>query len=353
MAGAKERNMLHIIDLDLERSKKECPPQNPPGGKHLKRIRSRRDLTTWPEAQPYRVLVNNQPHVRDLTNSYSINHMIYTEPPQVVVVDPDNPKRFIGIIGYQRNKAQENLGWDMAIYDVVEYDTPLDQLEHGFTSNTVQNPRAGSTIEDLAKGACLAIERKLIPNTDKAIKAHINRIAADKTDPQKRNIFKKVRNKKSAHDSMRPLDGKSANELAAEHEIPYGGGVEESYEVTGQYGFIKEPGGFKTVMHDGLRLWLEYDEPIYVTGYITHPNPATIKSRRNTWEKEIVRLNEMIYKISAKVTGMDLDSVRELGNSPFISHGFLPQIISPDVTKGGKEQETSRVDKDGNSLDNS
>jgi hypothetical protein len=277
--------------------------------------------------------------------------VIYTEPPQVVVVDPDNPKRLIGIIGYQRNKAQENLGWDMAIYDVVEYDTPLAQLEHGFTSNIVQNPRAGSTIEDKAKGACLAVERKLIPNEDKDIKAYINRIASDKTDSQKRNIFKKVRNKKSAHDSMRPLDGKSANELAAELEIPYGGDNEESYEATGQYGFIKEPGGFKTVMHDGLRLWLEYDDPIYVTGYITHPNPATIKSRRITWEKEIVRLNEMIYKISAKVTGMDLNKVKELGNSPFISHGFLPQIISPDATKGGAYTETSRVDKDGKSLD--
>ena len=343
--------MLHTIDLDLERSIKECPPQNPPGGRQIKRIRCRRDLATWPEAQPYRVDVNNQAHVRNLENSYTINHMIYTEPPQVVVVDPDNPKRFIGIIGYQRNKAQENLGWDMAIYDVVEYDTPLAQLEHGFTSNTILTPSAASTIEDIAKGAWLAVERKLIPNENKDIKAYINRVASDKTSSQKRNIFKKVRNKKSAHDSMRPLDGKSANELAAELEIPYGGDSEESYDLTGQYGFIKEPGGFKTVMHDGLRLWLEYDEPIYVTGYITHPNPATIKSRRITWEKEIVRLNEMIYKISAKVTGMDLDKVKELGNSPFVSNGFLPQIISPDVTKGGAHQETSRVNKDGKSLD--
>ena len=321
--------MLHTIDLDLERSLKECPPKDPPGGKYIKRIRCRRDLCTWDLIQQYRVVVNNQEQVRKLENSYTIHHFIYTEQPQVIIVDSSNPKRYIGIAGTQRNQAQENLGWDVALYDLVQFDSPLNQLEYGYISNQIHTPAQESTIEDLAKGVAIALEQKLLPNEDDAIRKHINRIATDKTDPQKRNIFKKVRSRKSAHESMAPLDGKAANEMAAELELPYGGDNEDSYNATGLYGFIKEAGRGSTLMHDGLKIWLTYDEPIYVTGYITHPKPSSLHERRTSWEKEIVRLNDMIYQISSKITGMDLDEVKKLNNSPFISNGFLPQNKIP------------------------
>ena len=343
--------MLHTVDLDLERSKTDCPKKDPPGGKHIKRIRCRRDLCTWDATQQYRVDVNNQEQVRKLENSYTIHHFIYTEQPQVVVEDPSNSKRYIGVAGHQRNTAQDHLGWDIILYDVVEFDSPLDQLEYGYISNQIHAPAQESTIEDLAKGVGIAVEDKLLPNEDDAIRKHINKIASDKTEPQRKNIFKKFRSKKSAHESMLPLDGKAANKLASNLEIPYGGDNEESYNATGLYGFIKEAGRSATLMHDGLKIWLEYDEPIYVTGYITHPKPATIHDRRKSWEKEIVRLNDMLYNVACKLTGLPLVEVRKLNRSPFKSYGFLPQIRSKDVTKGGRNQEEGLVDVNGKPIE--
>jgi len=339
--------MLHRVDLDLERSKKECPEKNPPGGKHINRVRCRRDFVTWDDRQQYRVDVNNQEQVRKLENSYTLNHFIYTQQPQVVIEDPSNPKRYKGVAGHQRNKAQENLGWDIALYDIVKFNSPLEQLEYGYISNQINTPAQESTIEDLAKGVGIAVEDKLLANEDDVIIKHIHKIASDKTDKQRKNIFRKFRSGTSAHESMQPLDGKAANELAAKHEIPYGGDNEESYSATGLYGFIKEAGRSATLMHDGLKIWLEYDEPIYVTGYITHPKPATLHERRKTWVKDIDHLNEMIYKVACKLTGLPLDEVKKQHEPPFKYYGFLPQIKAPDVTKGGRDQEESLVDVNG------
>ena len=122
-------------DMDIKMSLEKNPPIYPTGVTQKKRIRVQRKLCTWPETQEFRVQGKNISNIHQLKDSYLVNGIIYEEPVQVVEVDPNNKDRFIGIAGYHRNAAQELLGWDIAIYDIVEFKTPRDRLKFGYTSN--------------------------------------------------------------------------------------------------------------------------------------------------------------------------------------------------------------------------
>ena len=334
-------------DIDLQRSKEQSPSNYSDGVILKKRIRTLRSNCTWSATQEFRVDVNNIQNIRDLTDSYKVYGMLYDEPVQVVEVDPNNKDRFLGVAGHHRDKAQEELGWDYAIYDVVKFKTPQDRIAFGATSNQ-HTPKACLTKEDLVKVITMAVKdgsKGCLTNDDASVKGFISRIAKNKTSSQQDGIFKKYRSTKSKYESMKPLDGKAANELAAELNVPYEG--DENIADSGECGYIKEPGGYKTVMHDGLKLWVEDDHDIVVTGYITHPDPSNLYKRRGTWKNGIDSMNNFLYKVAAKLTNMSYDDVKLLGKSPFKYGGFLPQVVTNDPKQNGLPKENGIVDVNG------
>ncbi len=338
-------------DIDIEKSLKQSPHDYPEGVIFKKRIRTLRSNCTWATAQEFRVDVNNMENVRRLEDSYIVNGILYDEPVQVVTVDPDNKDRFIGVAGHHRNKAQGLLGWDYAIYDVVEIKRPRDRIAFGAISNQ-HKPHASLTNEDLVKMVSMAVgdgKTGCLPNDDKSIKDFIKIIAKDKTESQQNLILKKYRTTKSKHESMRPLDGKAANELAAQLNVPYEG--DENIADSGECGYVKEPGGYKTVMHDGLKLWVEDDYDVVVTGYITHPDPSNLYKRRGTWKNGIDNMNSFLYKVAAKLTNMSYDDIRKLNKSPFKYGGFLPQVVTNDPKQGGLPKENGIVDVNGQPIE--
>ena len=341
--------MNQIINLDRERSLKECPPNYPKGVNFKKRIRETRDQVTWSKQfNLNRVGINIKENVNDLADSYTIDGFIHSEPPQVVYVDPNNPKRYIGCVGHNRNEAQERLGWDVAIYDVVEFDSPQDMISYGFESNRYL-PRSGSTLKDISNGIKVAIENKWLENTDVAIKDFIKRIASNKTDSNKRTIFKQVRDQVGIIESMRPLDAAGAAKLAEEVKVPYRG--DEGFECSGEYGYLKEPLGFKTIMYLGLKLWLELDEDMLITGYVNHPDSSNLYRKRTAIKKEIEKMNDMLYEVAAKLTDIPLNEVKAKGRSPFIYNGFLPQVLSADPRNMGLPVEIGLVDERGQAVE--
>ena len=337
------------IRVDREKSLKECPPNYSKGVNFKKRIREKRDQVTWSKQyNPSRVGINIKENVNDLADSYTVHGFIHSEPPQVIYVDPNNPKRYIGLAGHNRNEAQERLGWDVAIYDVVEFDTPQDMISFSFKTNDML-PRAGSTLKDISWGIKIAIEKKWLENTDDAIKDFIKKIASFKTDSQKKTIFKNVRNNISKIKSMRPLDGTSATELAEEIKVPYRG--DAGFDSSGEFGYLKEPLGFKTIMHDGLKLWLEIDEDMLITGYINHPDPSNLHKKRAAIKKEIEKMNDMLYEVASKLSDMPLDEIKKKGKSPFLFNGFLPQVLSADPSNMGLPAEIGLVDENGQPIE--
>jgi len=334
-------------DIDLQKSKEQSPSNYPDGVIFKKRIRTLRSNCTWKQDQLFRVDVNNLHNVRQLEESYKVYGILYDEPVQVVMVDPDNKDRFIGVTGHHRNEAQENLGWDYAIYDVVEFKKPIDRITFGAISNQ-HKPRAASTIEDIVKMIAMAVgdgERGYLPNDDVSIKAFIDIIAKDRTEFKRRFIFRKYRTIKSKFDSMKPLDGEKANELADSLEAPYGG--DKNFVDSGEYGYVKDTGGYKSVMHDGLKLWLRDDKDIVVTGYITHPNPSNLYKKRKSWKEDIDNMNNFLYSVAAKLTNMKVEDIKKLNKSPFNYGGFLPQVVTNDPKQGGLPKENGIVDVNG------
>ena len=78
------------INLDLEKSRLECPPEKiyGKGVNFKKRIRVKRDQVTWSGLlNPSRVDINLKQHIKDLTDSYIVHGFIHSEPPQVIYVD--------------------------------------------------------------------------------------------------------------------------------------------------------------------------------------------------------------------------------------------------------------------------
>jgi hypothetical protein len=338
-------------DIDLQKSKEQSPSNYPDGVIFKKRIRTLRSNCTWSKSQEFRVNVNNTQNVRDLTDSYKVNGMLYDEPVQVVEVDPNNKDRFLGVAGHHRDESQGELNWDYAIYDVVEFETPQDRIAFGAISNQ-HIPKSGLTKEDLVKVIAMAVgdgSKGCLTNDDTSIREFISRIAKNKTSSQQDGIFKKYRSTKSKYESMRPLDGKAANELAKELGIPFEG--DKNLSDSGEYGYVKEPGGYKSVMHDGLKTWVKEDQDIVVTGYITHPKPAKLYKSRKTWKQGIDNMNDFLYEVAAKLTNLKKDDVKKLGLSPFKYGGFLPQVVTNDPTQNGLPKENDIVDVSGKPIE--
>ena len=221
-------------------------------------------------------------------------------------------------------------------------------ISYGFESNRYL-PRSGSTLKDISNGIKVAIENKWLENTDVAIKDFIKRIASNKTDSNKRTIFKQVRDQVGIIESMRPLDAAGAAKLAEEVKVPYRG--DEGFECSGEYGYLKEPLGFKTIMYLGLKLWLELDEDMLITGYVNHPDSSNLYRKRTAIKKEIEKMNDMLYEVAAKLTDIPLNEVKAKGRSPFIYNGFLPQVLSADPRNMGLPVEIGLVDERGQAVE--
>ena len=124
------------------------------------------------------------------------------------------------------------------------------------------------------------------------------------------------------------------------------------YKGVNRYGYVKEPGGYKTLLFDGLRLWHNEgcSDDINVTGYVKDPTPTNLFEKRSLWMKEFKKMEDFTYDMCSNMTGMSVADIKSKGKFPFKFNGFLPQNLSPDITNGGNPVETDIVDIKGKSI---
>ena len=179
--------------FDVNKSLAECPPEiyysqlgvdgKPlfPGIHHKKRIVLNRSLVTFRDEDQIRELDAGEDRVDVVQWSYKNVGFLYNKIPQAIIVDPNDPKRFIGVVGFGRDEAQENLGWETAVYDVIEYDKPID-IE-AFKVNAKDDldhvPAFPNTKATIIKSVVNAIG-KVIEDDDDAILVYLKRIARSK-----------------------------------------------------------------------------------------------------------------------------------------------------------------------------
>jgi hypothetical protein len=358
----KRKNNMKIA-FDLAKSLNECPPtfSKTKGVKHINRLILNRDKVEFGKtSQTYRVDVNLDDNISNLKQSYSANGFIYTQKPQVVRKSDKNPKFYTGVSGHNRDEAQESLEWETAIYDIVEFDTPLDELKFAYEDNQ-HPPAAGTKPKDILKGLTKASGKMVNLKDDKTLTKLIAILAADKSLSKQKTIFDNFREDNSKYDSIKPYGGESANIKAMELEAPVKGDKnyddvlidgKVKYKGVNRYGYVKEPGGYKTLLFDGLRLWHNEgcSDDINVTGYVKDPTPTNLFEKRSLWMKEFKKMEDFTYDMCSNMTGMSVADIKSKGKFPFKFNGFLPQNLSPDITNGGNPVETDIVDIKGKSI---
>ena len=333
------------IMFDVERSLRESPPNYPKGITFKKRIITNRNNLIR-QFQP-RNLTLQIDNIAPIRISYEVNGILYDQPVKATEVNAKDSRKLNLLAGYTRDAAEEELGWDATMVDVLEFDTPRTRREFMYTTNIVQNPRTGNTNPDLAKGVVDAINEGSVENDDVDILAFLDVVAADKSEKQKSAILKLARKLKSPYANMVPYDGPRANARLKELGYQYGG--QSNKDVEG-IAYARPTGYSKGVFWDALEISKKYGgttfAPVTIYGYIENPKPSELEADRKSWLEDFKKMEEKMIDIVAFGMDMNIMSVREDIKSPFVFGGFLPQDIT--TNSSNKIREIDLVDEFGN-----
>ena len=329
------------IVFDVNRSLKECPPDYYPDGvRFIKRIVKRRDTINSDPTLQARANVYELDNQASIKGSYVTHGFLYTERPQVISLGSVKGLEHDLVDGFNRDTVQDDLGWETAIYDVVEFDTPLRKRSYKYVANHEYAPSASNTDKDLLKGLELAVKFGELDRKDnKGITDYILVVAADKTKEYRKDLFKKFRKRVSEHATMRPLDTKKANELDAELEIPHQG-AKNPYDKIGYVLKKFSPGNWWNGMEHLTKDKTQHKE-VLIYGFIESPAPNTLKADREEFVKNFNRMKLGVEKCLGHY-GAELN-----GNFPFKFIGFLPQDITETPKHEGGKKEIGIVDVDG------
>jgi hypothetical protein len=345
--------------FDVQKSKELCPPKYPKGVRFIKRIVLKRSYvayTTVGNPREDHIIWSELPPLKD---SLTVNGFIHTQSPPTIKVDPDRPDRYIGLSGYHRDAACEQLDIDTMMYDVLEFDSPLDELKHKSVTNQHRTPALVNTKDDIIKQLKEAVDKQYISNEDTDIVDLISVLAADKTDKIKKEIFKQFRTRVLKSDATilgyHTKGGLySTEEFAVKHNLPYAG--DKRWESTKRLGYITGINTPKTTLYDAKKIALEYEQVVEIYAWIQKDAKQApgIYGQRKTflakWNQFVLEDCKSIQQI-AKDCGVDISLDDLLKNYPVRFIGFLAQNITPNQFDGGKPTEEGVVDVMGNPID--
>jgi hypothetical protein len=345
--------------LDTKKSLELCPPHYPKGVRFIKRIVSNRNMVTYPLANNPRedcVIWTQIPLLKD---SFTVNGYNHTVSPPTVKVDPDNKDRFIGLTGYHRDAAATQLQIETMIYDVLEFDSPLDELIHRTVSNQHRLPSLPNTKDDIIKQVQEAVAKNYITNNDDSVKKLIDTLADDKTPNIKKNIFVEFRKRcqlpGATIQSYHTQGGlSSTEEFAGKYGLPFGG--DKKYSTTKKLGYITGINTPKTTLFDAKQMSIEYDgKDVEMYAWIQKgaKQAPGIYTQRKSFESSFNKFIENDCKCIqalAKKCGFDIPLSLLIANHPIKFKGFLSQDITPDPLNGGNPKESGVVDMNGNKI---
>lgn len=349
------------VHFDIELSKKLCPPKDPTNrhnkkiGKFVKRIVTKISTVTYEKDLNPRVHDIKPVNVIGIRDSFHVNGFIHSEQPPVIEVDPNNPNRFIGLSGYNRNEAAISLGWETMIYDVYEFDSPVSRRIFRSNSNHHKTPHTDMTKADIVKEINLAIRNKEIMNDKESIRDFVEELAADKTESIRKTIFNTVMKSNGSSDTIRLYhdnrDGDaSLTRLAENLNLPIRG--DKRYSQTKKLGYLISSATQKTTLYDAKKLSKEYDwKDVEIRAHIEEAKETpAIYNQRQEWEDKynsFLKVDAEFVQEIMKRCGFVCDVDTILTKYPFPFKGFAPQVITSDPTKGGRPTEESVVDANG------
>ena len=349
------------VHFDIELSKKLCPPKDPTDrhgkkiGRFIKRIVIKKALVSYDKNANPRVHNVKPENVIKIRDSFEVNGFILTEYPPGIEVDPNDPTRYVGLSGFNRDEAASALGWEVMLYDVFEFDSPKARRIYRSASNQHRTPHTDMTKSDIFKEINLAIRNKEIENNETSIRDFVEELAADKTQQTRNTIYKNVLEANGSSDNIRLFhdsgDGEaSLVKLAQELNLPVKG--DKRHPQTKKLGYLISSATQKTTLYDAKKLSKEYNwQNVEFRAHITEAKetPAIYKQRED-WEekyKTFLRVDAEFVQEVMRRCGFICDIDTILAKYPFEFKGFAPQVITPDSSKGGRPIEETIVNANG------
>lgn len=349
------------VHFDIELSKKLCPPKDPTDrygrkiGRFIKRIVIKRSLVSYDKNANPRVHNIKPENVVKIRDSFEVNGFILTESPPGIEVDSNDPNRYVGLSGYNRDEAAGALGWDVMLYDVYEFDSPKARRIYRSASNKHRTPHTSMTKSDVVKEINLAIRNKEIQNNELSIRDFVEELADDKTEREKDTIFNNVMKVNGSSDTIRLYHDSGNGEntlskLAEELNLPFKG--DKRYSQTKKLGYLISNSTQKTTLYDAKKLSKSYGwQNVEFRAHIENAKePPAIYEQRKKWEKEykeFLKIDAEFVQEMMRRCGFKCDINTILDKYPFEFKYFAPQVITPDDTKGGRAIEETIVDSSG------
>jgi hypothetical protein len=350
------------IMFDVNKSLAECPPEiyysqlgtdgEPlfPGIRFVKRIVLNRNLVSYRMEDQIRGEDAGEDRTAAVQGSYSNLGFLNSKIPQAIIVDPNDSKRFLGKVGFGRDEAQENLNWETSIYDVIEYNKPID-LE-AFTINSNDDldhvPAFPNTKTTILKSVINAIDKKLVEDDDAAILVYLKRIARSK--PQWHGtILSTIRKEHiSRWPTMKAFSTARAKKESILLGLPYEGNKNKN--IT-SLGYARKITSLKNFFWDGMTLSEKYGwKKIYLSTWVDEPNPQSLSTDRKEIKENFDKMEDTFNIWISHYLDMPITEVRERGEGkfPLIFNGFFAQDKQKQANDGGVPKEVDLVDEDGN-----
>ena len=348
------------IMFDVNKSLAECPPeiyysQLGVDGKslfhgihHKKRIVLNRSLVTYRIGDQIRELDSGEDRVEGIQWSYKNVGFLNSKIPQSVIVDPNDPKRFLGVVGYGRDEAQENLGWETAIYDVIEYDKPIDLEAFKVCSNDDEDhvPAFPNTKATILKSVVNAIG-KVIEDDDDAILVYLKRIARSKPNWHP-VILSTIRKEHiSRWPTMKAFSTSRAKKEAVRLGLPYEG---DKNKKTLSLGYARKFTSLKNFFYDGFTASTKHGfSKVYLSTWVDEPNPKSLPTDRKEIKEDFDKMENMFNIWVSNYLDMPIKKVREKGEGrfPLVFNGFFAQDKEIQTDNGGVSKEVDLVGEDG------
>ena len=357
----ERKKTMAKIQFKLNESLKQCPPipyysqlgsdGKPlfPGITYKKRLILNRDLVTFPIKEQIREEDAGEDRVTDIESSYKGKGFLNNKIPQAIRVDPNDPKRFLGAVGFGRNEAQDSLLWESCIYDLIEADTPLNLEKFKLNSNDDADhvPAYENTKATIKKSVINAVVNKLIGDTDDDMYDYLKAIARSKPQWHK-SIVDTIRKEDiSRWPTMKAFSTKRAKDEAQRLGMPFEG---DKNKESKSLGYARKFTTKKNYFWDGMTLSYKYGgKPVNLTTWVDEPNPERIDTQRKEILDNFNEMEPMFNEWVSQYLNMSITEVEEKskGRFPLKFNGFFAQDTEPKSEKEGLPKESDIVDENG------
>jgi len=375
------------INFNKEKSLEEAPPKRRWIKKELKKKMKFLNRLILPAGNIGINKAKYQPRQEtdsahtDLRESLEVNGWLHDAQP--IVVFQDKYGNYYLIEGFHRYEAMVNLGWGGILVDVYEFEDELTRSQYSVCSNHHRKPAKVQTKLDVELEVKKQLDNKLLDWMDEeAIRASIELMAANKTKTVRDGIFTRVMTNKPVQvddrglvklceSSMFQIYSKTGKGPNSEYllatgknqlyksigQLPLRGDENPLYGLGYSFASAGQPSeqSCKDAFISALYLSTKYDlnnNKIRFYSYIKNPHKYSNslakfydarKRAKENWISEGKQLALFVQQSSGKVIS--------LADLPFEFIGFYPQVLTPDVSDGGKPRERMIVNWCGKPVD--